>query len=143
HFWFPVAPNEKPRTRRGSSSQGRLAGSGRLDAHRALALGALHREVDLAVREREQRVVAAQAHVLARVELRAALAHDDVPGLDGLATIDLHAQVLRVRIAAVAGGTACLFVCHDVSPRSGSTGVDAGDLDFGVVLPMPHLLAKV
>src|SRR5690606_1662258 len=56
----------------------------------------------------------------------------------GLAAIDLHAQVLRVGVAAVARGTYALLVCHDCFSLLAVAGtVDSGDLDFGVVLAMP------
>src|SRR3546814_2025832 len=74
------------------------------DADRAALLRALDRELDLPVDEREQGVVAAKADAHARMELGAALANDDVAGFDRLATIDLHAEILRVGAAAVARG---------------------------------------
>src|SRR3546814_7577490 len=50
--------------------------------------------------------------------------------------IDLHAEILRVGVAAVARGTYALFMCHGCfSLLLVATG-DAGDLDFGVVLPV-------
>src|SRR5690606_38693897 len=85
---------------------------------------------------------AAQADARTGVELGAALADDDVAGLDGLAAVHLHAEVLRVGVAAVAGRTTSLLVCHDCFSLLAATG-DAGDLDFGVVLPVSHLLAMV
>ncbi len=51
----------------------------------------------------EEGVVAAPADVVTGVELGAALAEDDRPGGDGRAVVDLDAQALRVRVAAVAG----------------------------------------
>src|SRR6478609_3709795 len=63
--------------------------------------------------EGEQRVVAATADVDAGVEVRAALADDDLAGLDDLATEALDAQALGVRVAAVARGARALLVCHD------------------------------
>ncbi len=72
------------------------SGVGRDDADGAALLGALDRELHLAVHEGEQGVVTAQANAGARVELGAALTHDDVAGFDGLAAEDLDAQVLRV-----------------------------------------------
>src|SRR3546814_7432085 len=65
------------------------------DADRAALLRALDRELDLAVDEREQGVVAAEADAHARMELGAALANDDVAGFDRLATIDLPAEIPR------------------------------------------------
>ena len=47
-----------------------------------------------------------------RVELGAALAHDDRAGRHALAAIGLHAQHLRLRITAVSGRAAALFLCH-------------------------------
>src|SRR5690554_3085131 len=119
-------------------------GSGLGDhVHGAALLRALGRELDLAVDQREQRVVAAEADARTRVELGAALADDDVAGVDRLPTIDLHAEVFRVGIAAVARGTYALFMCHGcVSLLLVATG-NAGDLDFGVMLPVAHLLAMV
>src|SRR5690606_39030847 len=108
----------------------------------AALLRTLGRELDLAVDQREQGVVAAEADAHARMELGAALADDDVAGLDGLAAVHLHAQVLRVGVAAVARGAYALFMCHDCVSLLAATG-DAGDLDFGVVLPVAHLLAMV
>src|SRR5690606_16664073 len=78
------------------------------DVDRAALLRTLGGELHLAVDQREQGVVATQADAGARVELGATLADDDVAGLDGLAAVDLHAQVLRVGVAAVARGTYAL-----------------------------------
>src|SRR5690606_99098 len=104
---------------------------------------ALGGELDGAVDQREERVVAAQADAVARVELRAALADADVAGLDGLAAEDLHTQVLRVGVAAVAGRTACFFVCHGCwSFLAGATG-SAGDRGFGAVLAVVRPLDVV
>src|SRR5690606_13706015 len=108
------------------------------DVHGAALLRALGGELHLAVDQREQGVVAAEADAVTGVELRTTLADDDVAGLDGLPTIDLHAQVLRVGVAAVARGTYALLVCHACFSLLLVAGaVDAGDLDFGVVLTVP------
>src|SRR5690348_10323720 len=107
-----VAGESKRRTppERGSSHTG--SSNLRDDADGAALLRALGRELDLAVDQREQGVVAAEADAHARVELRAALANDDVARVDGLAAVQLHAQELRVGVAAVARGTYALFMCH-------------------------------
>src|SRR5690606_32660291 len=129
-------PKRGPRDREAS----RLPGD---DVDGAAALRTLGRELDLAIDQREQRVVAAQADARTRVELGAALTDDDVAGLDGLATVHLDAEVLRVGVAAVARGTYALFVCHDcVSLLLVATG-DAGAPAFGVVLTETHQLAVV
>src|SRR6185437_7124225 len=110
--------------------------------HHAAALGAFDRKLHLAVDQREQSVVAAESDTDARVELGAALAHDDVAGFDDLAAVQLHAEVFRVGVAAVARRTYALFMCHGGFSLLAATG-DAGDLDFGVMLPVTHLLAMV
>ena len=69
-------------------------------------------EDQVTVALREQRVVLAATDVLAGMELRAALAHDDVASLHVLAGELLHAQSLCVGIAAVTGGTKTFLVCH-------------------------------
>src|SRR5690349_8144970 len=80
----------------------------------AAALGA---ELDRARRQGEQGVVATAADVGAGVEVGAALTHDDLAGLDDLAAEALDAEVLRVRVATVAGRGRALLVCHvSVSP---------------------------
>src|SRR4051794_19771956 len=87
-------------------------------------------ELDSTCRQREERVVAATADVGAGVEVRAALANDDLAGVDELAAEALHAEPLRVGIAAVLGRGCALFVCHVVSPLL----LDSGDLHLGVLL---------
>ena len=65
--------------------------------------------------KREQRVVAAAADVVAGVEVGAALAEDDLAGLDLLAAEPLHAEALGVGVAAVTAGRRALLVCHGVA----------------------------
>src|SRR5512147_1826631 len=84
----------------------------RLDAHGVLLLGAVLGELHLAGHHREEGVVLADADVLARVELRAALADDDGARVHELAAVGLDAQALALGIAAVAGRAACFLVCH-------------------------------
>ena len=60
--------------------------------------------------------VEAAADAGARMELGAALTHDDVAGFDFLAAVDLDAQILRVGVAAVAGGAEPLLVRHVYFP---------------------------
>ena len=72
-------------------------------------------ELDGACLEGEQRVVAAAADAAARVEVGAALADDDLAGVDELAAVPLDAEPLGVGVAAVPGGTAALGLRH-VSP---------------------------
>src|SRR5690349_1052918 len=82
------------------------------DAHEGVAFRALLRELDLAVLEREQRVVRADADVGTRAHRGAALADQDVAGEHTLAAELLHAQAFAVRFAAVTSAAACLFMCH-------------------------------
>src|ERR1700710_681346 len=76
-------------------------------------------ELDVAGDQGEQRVVAAAADVQAGVEVRAALADEDLAGVDELTTEALHAEALSVGVAAVTAGGCTLFVGH-VAPTSRS-----------------------
>src|SRR4051812_14935229 len=89
-------------------------------------------ELDGACGSREQRVVAAAADVEARVEVGAALANEDLAGLDDLATETLHTESLRVGVTPVAGGRCALLVCH----RGLLPGLDAGDPQRAEPLPV-------
>src|SRR5690348_15009475 len=139
---FPLLKKRKAPHEAGPSGFDVVPTSARDHVHRALTLGAFDRKLHLAIDQREQRVVAAEADADARMELGAALAHDDVAGFDDLAAEQLDAEVFRVGVAAVARGTYALFVCHGGFSLLAATG-DAGDLDFGVMLPVAHLLAMV
>jgi len=93
--------SKKPRSERGLMCA--RSGLRRRDhADGPLALGAFDREIHRAIDQRIERMVTAQAHARTRMELGAALAHDDVAGLDGLPAVDFHAQIFRIGIAAVA-----------------------------------------
>src|SRR5450631_2048909 len=105
----------------------------------AATLGAeLHRTGN----EREQRVIATTANAVARVEVRATLANDDLACVDDLAAETLDAKKLGVRVAPVARRRCSLFVCHvsaclwfwglsDERTTEGGSGLDRGDLDLG------------
>ena len=69
-------------------------------------------ELDPACNKREQGVVAAAADADARVEVRAALANQDLAGVDDLAAEPLHAKALGVRVTSVPAGRGALLVCH-------------------------------
>src|SRR4029079_813655 len=73
---------------------------------------ALPPDLDVARDQREQRVVAATADAVAGVEVRAALADEDLARVDELAAEALHAEELCVRVATVAGRGRTLLVCH-------------------------------
>ena len=93
------------------------------DVH--LVLRAL-RELDLAVAQGEQGVVLAATDVLARMDVRAALANDDVARVHLLAAEQLHAETLRVGIAAVTAGTETFLCAMVFPPYAYSASSDAG-----------------
>src|SRR5258707_15857357 len=64
-------------------------------------------------------MVLGQADIGARVPLGAALARDDVAGQHLLAAENLQAEPLAVRVAAVAGRSACFLVSHRFNPSVG------------------------
>src|SRR6266540_2285493 len=70
--------------------------------------GVLHFACD----QSEERVVLADADVLARQESRTALADEDRTRLDQRAGEFLHAETLPGGVATVACGACALFVCH-------------------------------
>jgi hypothetical protein len=82
----------------------------RIDGHE-LALVALV-EPDHAEDLREQREVLAESDVITRMNLGSELANQDGTALDDFAVEGLHAAVLGVGIAAVAGGARPFLVCH-------------------------------
>jgi len=81
---------------------------GRIDIHPAA--GAV--ETNLAIDECPDRVIAAQADILAGEELRAALADDDIAGDDDLAAELFHAEAFADAIAPVFDGTLTFFMSH-------------------------------
>src|SRR5699024_9442663 len=121
----------RPRPWTGSCHEPEASGqSVRFDVDELAALGSTGRELDLGVDEREQRVVSAESDAVAGMDPGAALTHDDVACLDGLAAVDLDAKVFRIGVATVAGGTYALFMCHGCFSSSGLATGDAGDLDL-------------
>src|SRR3546814_3846492 len=69
-------------------------------------------ELHPALGDGEDRVIPAEADILARMHLGAALADDDVPGDDGLAPELLHAEATALGVAPVAGAAAGFLVRH-------------------------------
>src|SRR5258708_7401995 len=102
-----------PRNKKGAPCGVRLGNVGKLGRsdHVHLAVGLV--ELDGAVAEREERPIAADAHALAGVVLRTALADDDAAGEDLLAAKKFDAEALRRAVATVAGGFLTCFMCHD------------------------------
>ena len=66
----------------------------------------------------EERVIAAQADVLAWMDPGAELAHEDGACGDGLATEDLHASALAVAVATVPGAALTFLMSHFSNPAS-------------------------
>src|SRR5579863_5855238 len=89
------------------------SGLRRQHAHVQALLGAALAKLHRPGHFREQRVIGAGSDVAARAHLRAPLGHDDVAGEDVLAAEALDAETLGVRIAAVLGTAARLFMSHD------------------------------
>src|ERR1051326_5898885 len=118
--WSPHGPSAK-----------KLGSAARNDAHDLAT--APRPKLARTRRQREQRVVAAPADQVARVEVRAALAHDDLAGEDLLTAEALHTESLGVGVATVARARRTLFVCHlgRLLPAR-----DAGYLDLGQRLPV-------
>ena len=108
--WLAAAAS----TARPKSAAKRLDGRGRLKRNHVdlFALGALVVELDRAFNQREQRVVAADADVVARVDARAALANDDVARDHDFAAELLDAEHLGVGVASVTSRAYALFMCH-------------------------------
>src|SRR5258708_26036955 len=97
------------------------------DIGAALGFGTVrHPTID----QRKQRVIPAQADVLARMPFGSVLSHDDVPGTTWLAAEQLDAEALARGIAAVARGSACFLVRHSGLPYKTRAGRRAGSLLF-------------
>src|SRR6185369_5463501 len=88
----------------------RLHGRRDGDVRAAVSLG---RELHGAFTKCEERVVAAEADIVSRMELRAALTDEDLAAADRLAAKALHAEAPAGGVATVAGRTACFLVSHD------------------------------
>src|SRR5437899_3373004 len=99
-------------------------------AHGLARVLAFHRILHLAGDAREQRMVAPHADVRAGMHLGAALAHQDLPGIDALAAERLDAEALGLGIAPVARAAACFLVGHALPLQ------DIVYADLGVRLPM-------
>src|SRR5439155_2935008 len=104
------APRAGPHPRRRTGAD-RPSLVGGLDDRHEAALTA-RAERDRARPHRENRVVTANLGARAWVEPRAALTDDDVAGLRGLTVEHLHAEELRLRVAAVLRGAEAFLMCH-------------------------------
>src|SRR5690625_4833140 len=111
------------------------------DVHGAAV--ALDSELNCTCFESEQGVVAAASNVLTWVELGAALANDDLAGLNLLTTETLDAEALCLRIATIGSAGCTLLRCHVVSlllKVFGGYLLNAGNLDYGKRLAVAHAL---
>src|SRR5207248_8542916 len=91
------------------------SGCRRHDTHDGLLARALGPELDLAIDQREQGVVLADANIHPGMNLGPALTHDDRARRNRLAAERLYAQTFGLGIAAVTRTAACFFVCHIVT----------------------------
>jgi len=90
-------------------------GWGHVD-HATATLGA---ELDLALHQSEQRVVATATDAITGVEVGTALPNENLARVNELATEPLHAETLSVGVATVPARRRTFLVCHDcLSPRS-------------------------
>lgn len=93
---------------------------------------------DLSVHQGVQSIVVTAAHIQARMEFGAPLAHENISGLNHLSTIAFYTKALGLGITTVSCTTTCFFMCH-FSPLAH----DLFDFHFRVVLPVAHLFTKV
>ena len=98
--------------------KGRATGARPLDAIQLLldadllAVTAHALKAHAAIHQSKQGIVAADAHVLAGMDMGAALTHQDVAGQNELTIGALDAQTLRLGVAAVFGRTYAFFMCR-------------------------------
>ena len=79
------------------------------DFHRSLRAFV---ELDVTVAEGEDREIAAEAGVLARMDVRTALSDDDAAGVDELSAVGFDATHFRFAVAAVTAAGLAFFMCH-------------------------------
>src|SRR6185312_9980048 len=71
-------------------------------------------ELDIAINQREERMVTPHANVISGLDLCTALAHNDAASRYQLPIVAFHTQHLGVAIPAIAGATHTFFMCHDL-----------------------------
>src|SRR3990170_341914 len=104
------AQNKKPyREDRAFFSSASLC---RNDVHGIPVVRTLDVELDFARDLRKQSVIPADADVLARVNPRAALSHENASRRNDLPTEAFDAEALGLRVATVSGASARFLVCH-------------------------------
>lgn len=87
----------------------RVDGAERIYAH-LLFVATLALKADDTIYGCKQSVILATAHIVAWMDLRAALAHEDIARQYKLAVCALGAEALRFAVPSVAGGAHSLFV---------------------------------
>src|SRR5579871_353466 len=87
--------------RRAAAMSGRVVSAGN-DSDGLLFQRTLHGKVHFARDLGEQRVIATEAHTVARVVLCAALTDDDLAGVDRFAAVALDAEPFSLGVAAIA-----------------------------------------
>src|SRR5690348_7357905 len=90
-------------------------------------------ELHISIDQSEQGVIATHTNLLARLNLRTALAHNDAPCRNQLTIVALHAQHFRLAISTIARATYTFFMCHDFFSYSALVSVDCAT---GVVVPV-------
>src|SRR4029077_16416612 len=95
-------------TARATNREGKLFRRNRIDIDTTPAAI----EANAAVDERENRVVATESNVLARKELGAALANDNVAGQNRFAAKSFYTETLADAIAAVLNAALSFLMCH-------------------------------
>jgi hypothetical protein len=71
-------------------------------------------ETDAAVDQRENRVIAAEADILTRQKLRAALTDDNVASHDALTAESFYTEPLADAVAAILNAALSFFMSHDL-----------------------------
>ena len=71
-------------------------------------------EANIAIDQRENGVIAAEANVLTRQKFRAALANNDVASHDQLAAESFYTEPLANAVAAVLNAALSFFMSHDL-----------------------------
>jgi len=115
------------------------SGVGRLHADELAVARATYLELHLAIGQGEEGVVTSATDVVAGVEARATLPHDDAASSDRLTAEQLHAKAFAFRIATIARTAACFLVSHGRPPIRFVSAADAGHANFGIKLTVTVL----
>src|SRR5258708_36207172 len=71
-------------------------------------------ELDIAVNQRKERMIASHANIVSGLNLCTTLAYNNAASRYQLPIVAFHTQHLGVTIPAVAGATHTFFMCHDL-----------------------------